>query len=183
MACGITGINSGTACLGNEGGIVRSYAAKLADITAVTLTGNAISNFTMATTGLWKAFVYDRDNTANINQVGSLNNNRFSVELTTFMKFKGLAQASIDAANTSKDCCDTVWIHVLGNGLKVVQGIELDASVTAGFVPSKNRSTRIVPTINSDTSANELKMEYSIAGNQDSFTPSTTLTDTAILAL
>lgn len=183
MASGLTSLNStGTDCSAAEGGIIRSYGCKLADISSVTVTSNVISNFTMASTGLWKEYKYDRDATANFNQAGALNGNKFSVEQTAFMKFKGITSAYILAANTAKDCCDVVFIHVLASGTKVVQGLEFLAA-TGSPEPSINRSTRIVPTINSDTSANEARMEFSIAGSTNTFSQTTSLTDAAILAL
>lgn len=182
MACGLVGISSVVDCTPNEGGIIKSFAAKLADITNVTLTAGVLSNFTMASTGLWEEYVYDKDATANFNQVGALNGNRFTVEGTAFMKFKGISQAYVDAANKAKDCCDVVFVHVLSNGTRLVQGLEY---LTATGAPqgSINRSTRIVPTINTDTSANEARMEYTVAGNSNTFTMTTSLSDSAILAL
>lgn len=182
MACALVGINSITDCSPNEGGIIKSFATNLANITTVTLTTGVISNFTMTSTGLWEEYVYDKDQTANFNQVGSLNNNRFSVEQTAFMKFKGITQAYVDAANKAKDCCDTVWIHVLSNGTRLVQGFEY-LTATGAPTATINRSTRIVPTVNTDTSANEARMEYTVAGNSNTFTNTTSLSDAAILAL
>jgi hypothetical protein len=182
MACGLTGINSVTDCTVNYGGIVKSYGCKLADITSVTITSGEISNFTMASTGLWKEYIYDADGTANYNQVGSVNNNRFSNEQTAFMKFKGITAAYVAAANTAKDCCDVVFIHVLASGARLVQGFEL-LSATGAPSRTANRSTRIIPTINSDTTQNEARMEYAITGNANSFSMSTTLNDAAIEAL
>lgn len=182
MACELVGVGSVGDCVPNEGGIKKSFATKLSNITNVTLTSGVISNFTMSSTGLWEEYIYDLDATANFNQVGALNGNRFSVEQTAFMKFKGISQAYIAAANSAKDCCDTVWVHVLTNGTRVVQGFEY---LTATGAPERtaNRQTRIVPTINTDTSANEARMEYTVAGNANTFTNTTTLSDAAILAL
>lgn len=182
MACEVVGIGAVGDCVPNEGGIIKSFATKLSNITTVTLTTGVISNFTMTSTGLWEEFIYDLDATANFNQVGSINNNRFSVEQTAFLKFKGISQAYIAAANSAKDCCDTVWIHVLSNGVRLVQGFEF-LTVTGSPQRTINRETRIVPTINTDTSANEARTEYTIAGNANTFTNTTTLTDAAILAL
>lgn len=182
MACEIVGINTVTDCVGNEGGIIRSFATKLANITSVTITSGVISNFTMSSTGLWEEFVYDLDATANFNQVGSLNNNRFSVEQTAFMKFKGISQTYIDAANKAKDCCDTVWIHVLSNGTRLVQGFEY-LTATGAPTATINRPTRITPTVNTDTSANEARTEYTVAGNANTFTNTTSMSNSAILAL
>lgn len=182
MACELVGVGSVGDCVPNEGGIKKSLATKLSNITNVTLTSGVISNFTMSSTGLWEEYIYDLDATANFNQVGSLNNNRFSVEQTAFMKFKGISQAYIAAANSAKDCCDTVWVHFLTNGATLVQGFEY---LTATGAPERtaNRQTRITPTINTDTSANESRMEYTVAGNSNSFTNTTSMTAAAILAL
>ena len=182
MACTLTGINSVTDCNANYGGIVKSFGCKLSDITSVTVTSGEISNFTMAGVGAWEEYIYDADGTANYNQVGAVNNNRFSCEQTSFMKFKGVTTAYITAANNAKDCCDVVFIHVLANGARVVQGFEY---LTATGAPSRtaNRSTRVIPTINSDTTQNEARMEYAVTGNSNSFSMPTTLSDSAILAL
>lgn len=182
MACSLTALNSGTDCSTNYGGIVKSFGCKLSDITTVTLTAGVITNFTMATPSQWKEYLYDSDGTANFNQAGALNNNRFSCEQTAFLKFKGITAAYIDAANAAKDCCDVVFIHVLANGTRLVQGFEALAATGA---PDKtaNRSTRIVPTINTDTTQNEARMEYTVAGNANTFTLTTDLNDAAIAAL
>ncbi|TXH43970.1 MAG: hypothetical protein E6Q97_33380 [Desulfurellales bacterium] len=183
MACAVTALNSQTGDCNNQGGIVRSFGCKLADITAVTLTSGVISNFTMASTGLWKAFVYDRDATAFYNQTGAVNNNVYSVEQAALLKFRGISASYIAAANAAKDCCDMVFIHVLANGVRLVQGIEIDSSATGGFVGTANRNTRVIPSMNSDTGANEARMEYSITGNANTLSPSTSLSDSAIAAL
>lgn len=182
MTCDLVGIGSIGDCTPNEGGIVKSFATKLSNITNVTLTAGVVTNFTMSATGLWEEYIYDKDATANFNQVGSLNGNRFSVEQTAFLKFKGISQAYIDAANKASICCDTVWIHVLSNGVRLIQGLE-NLEATGAPEGTKNRQTRIVPTVNTDTSANESRVEYTIAGNSNTFTNTTSLTDLAILAL
>lgn len=182
MACGLVGVNSVTDCTPNQGGIVKSFGCKLSDITNVTVTSGVISNFTMDSTGLWKEYLYDADGTANYNQPGALNGNRFSVEQTAFLKFKGISAAYVDAANNAAACCDVVFIHVLANGTRLVQGLEFMAA-TGAPVRTANRSTRIVPTLNTDTTPNEARMEFSIAGNSNTFSQTTSLTDAAILAL
>lgn len=182
MACALVPLSSVQDCTPNEGGIIRSYVCNLTDITGVTVALGVITNFTMASAGLWKKYEYDRDATANFNQVGSLNGNRFTIEQTAFVKFKGINAAYVKAANDAKDCCDIVVIHVLANGTRLVQGIEYQET-TGAPIGSKNRSTRITPTINTDVSSNEARMELSIAGNSNTFAQTTSLTDAAIEAL
>ena len=89
MACELTTLNSNTGCEQNEGGLVHSFVCKLADITAITLTSGVISNFTMASTGLWKKLEYDRDETSYFNETGERVNETGPVRLTAeaFMKF------------------------------------------------------------------------------------------------
>lgn len=182
MACSTTALNAVTGCTDDAGGIVRSWYCLLSDITAVTLTSNVISNFTMSTTGLWKPLVYDKDDTAYYNEVGARNNGRFSATQTAFLKFKGMSQAYITAANASKDCCNIVCIHVFANGTRHVQGIEIDATATGGFVGSR-LDTRITPSKYSDTGANQSRLEYLIEGQANTLCPTTDLTDSEIAAL
>lgn len=182
MACAITGLGSVGDCTPNEGGIIKSFATKLSNITSVTITSGVISNFTMSSTGLWEEFLYDLDATANFNQAGAINANRFTVEQTAFMKFRGITEASLAAADAAAQCCDTVWIHVLSSGARLVQGFERLAA-TGAPQRTKNSNTRIIPTANTDTSANEARTEYTVQGSANSFTNTTSLSDSAILAL
>lgn len=182
MPCALVGINSVVDCSPNYGGIVKSFGCKLADITSVTLTAGVATSFTMASVGLWKTYIYDADGTARFDQEGTITNNRFNCEQTAFMKFKGITAAYISAANNAKDCCDVVFVHVLANGTRVIQGIE---SLTVTGPPDRtfNRSTRIKPSLRSDTTQNESRMEFVVDGNSNSFSLPTTITDAAIAAL
>ena len=182
MACGITALSSSTDCAANQGGLLYSFACKFSDITSVTITTNVISGLTMSTTGLLKRFDYDLNHTANYNQVGSLNGNRFTIEQTSAMQFRGITSAYIIASNSASECCDTVWFHFLANGICVVQGIEFQAA-TGAPIRSANRSTRIIPTINTDVALNEARVEYSVAGSSNTFSQTSSLTATALAAL
>ncbi len=182
MTCELIGLSSVGDCTPNQGGIIKSFATKLSNITSATITAGVISNFTMSSTGLWEEYEYDKDGTANFTQPGALNNNRFTVEQTAFLKFGGLSQAYLDAANKAAACCDTVWIHVLSNGTRVVQGFEY-LTATGAPTGTINRRTRIVPNATTGTSNEESRLEFVIAGNANSFTNTTSLTDSAILAL
>ncbi len=182
MACDLVGVGTVGDCTPNEGGIVKSFGTKFSNITGVTLTSGVISNFTMSSTGLWEEFLYDLNATANFNQVNTLNGDRSTIEQTAFMSFKGISEAGIAAANSAKDCCDLVFVHVLANGARLVQGIERQAATGA---PSRtaNRSTRLVANVNTDISTNSARIEYTLAGNANTFTHTTSLSDSAILAL
>lgn len=184
MPCSLVALNSVATCVNDGGGIARSFICNLADITAVTLTSGVISGFTMASTGLWKKLDYDKDDTAYFNQVGARANAGapYIATQTAFLKFKGLSSAYTIAANNMKDCCNIVVIHVLSNGTRFVQGIEIDSTAVGGFVGSKT-DTRIIPSAMSDTGANQARLEMLIEGNTFSLAPSTSLTDAAINAL
>jgi hypothetical protein len=182
MACALVGVGSVGDCVPAEGGIIKSYGTVFSNITGVTITSGVISNFTMSSTGLWEEFLYDLNATANFNQVNTLNGDRSTIEQTAFMSFKGISEAQIAAANTSKDCCDLVFIHVLANGVRLVQGIERQAA-TGAPTRTANRSTRLVANVNTDIATNSARVEYTLAGNSNTFTHTTTLSDSAIEAL
>ena len=182
MACSLVNISAQTDCNANQGGIVKSFITSFENITSVTITSGVISNFTMASTGLWVEYDYTKDASANFAQVGTLNGNRSTVEQTAFMKFGGLSAAYVAAANNAKDCCQLVAVHVLANGVRLVQGIE-SQSATGAPASSANRNTRIAVSMLTDTSQNEARMEFTMAGNQNTFALTTSLSDSAILAL
>lgn len=184
MACSIAALNSVADCTNDGGGIARSFMCKLADITAITLTSGVISGFTMASTGLWKQLSYDKDDTAYFNQTGARANAGapYIATQTAFLKFKGMSNTYITVANNMKDCCNVVVIHVLNNGVRLVQGIEIDSTAVGGFVGSKT-DTRVIPSAMSDTGANQARLELLVEGTAFTLTPTTSLTDSAILAL
>lgn len=182
MACEIVNIGTVGDCIAAEGGLSHSYVTKLSNITAVTVAAGVITGFTMASTGAWKKWSYDTDGTSSYAQPGALNNNVFSTNQEAFVKVKGIDAASVDAANKVKQCCDVVAIHVMNNGTRLVQGLEyMEAS--GAPIKTKKGNTRVVPSVLTDTSANESRSEYRIQGVASSFSNTTTLTDTAIAAL
>ena len=185
MACALTALNSNTGCEQNEGGLVHSFVCKLADITAITLTSGVISNFTMASTGLWKKLEYDRDETSYFNETGDRVNETGPVRLTAeaFMKFGGLSSAYKTFSDDASECCDLVFVHVLVSGVRRVQGIEIDASATGGFTGTKIRRTKITPSHLSGTGAEESRMEIFARGISKKAAPYTSLTDAALEAL
>ena len=81
-----------------------------------------------------------------------------------------------------KDCCNVVVIHVLNSGERFVQGIELDSAAVGLFTSSKT-DTRVIPSLMSDTGANQARLELLVEGTAFSLSPSTDLTDAEILAL
>ena len=176
-------LDSGNNCDIVDGGLTHSYYVDREYIDSVTATGNVISAITMGAASKWERLDYDRDNTAYYNQTGSRNGKRIAYDQECFLKFAGLDEVFADASDTVKGICDLVFIHVMTNGKRIVQGIELDAAATGGFDVTKLQSTRLTPSLLSDTSDNESRTEWTIAGQAKVSSPYTTLTDTAIEAL
>jgi len=182
MPCAITAINSNAACAQDQGGIVRSFFCNLTDITAVSNTAGVVTGLTMVSTGLLKLMQYSKDDTAYMNQTGARENERLSVTATAFFKFRGVTAAYIKNANEIGECCSVVAIHIFANGARIIQGIELDATAVGGFVGTR-KVTQVTPSILSDTGANQSRLEYMVEGSSNTFAPSTTLTDAALIAL
>jgi len=183
MPVTVLAIDAGGACDQVDGGISHSYYVDRDFITGVTATGNLITAMTMSTPGKWARLDYDRDQTSFYNQVGARNGKRISYTQTAFLKFAGYTQLYASTADLAKSACKLVFIHVMTNGARVIQGLELDATAVGGIDGSKIQDTRVVPTLNTDTSANEARLEFNIEGQSKSLSPFTDLTDTEIEAL
>lgn len=183
MPCDLVALSSGGSCIDATGGIVRSFAVSKEYITGVTATGNVISAITMSTTGKWKLLTYDVDGTAFFNQTGQRAGRRLTYQQSAFLKFSGLDEVYAAAAKIFGECCQLVFIHILTNGKRVVQGLELDATAVGGFVGTKISDTAATPNLLSDTSENDSRMEFTVEGVAKAPAPFTTLTDSAITAL
>jgi hypothetical protein len=185
MACAITALNSTTGCPDNEGGLQYSYACKLSDISAITVTSGVISGLTMTATGLFKKLVYDKDETSFFNQTGERTNETGALKYTqeAFIKFGGMSSAYKTWADDLSDCCNLVFIHVLTSGARVIQGIEIDAAAVGGFTGTKVRDNKVTPSQFSGTAAEEARLEVAIRARAKRLAPFTSLTDTAIEAL
>ncbi len=185
MACALAALNSTTGCPDNEGGLQYSYVCKLSDITGITVTGNFISAITMSTTGLWKKLVYDKNETSRFDQVGERTNEVGALKYNqeAFLQFGGMSESYKAWADNAADCCQLVFIHVLTNGKLAVQGLEIDSGASGGFVGTKVRDTKIVPSAYSGTAAEEARLEVLVRGRSKQMAPFTDLTPTEIEAL
>mgnify|MGYP003433616961 FL=1 len=185
MACAVTDLDSTSGCDQNEGGLTHSYVAKLADISAITLTSGVITAMTMASTGLWKRLDYDKDETSYFNETGARVNETGPQRLTqeSFMKFGGLTSTYKTWSDDATDCCKLVFIHVHVNGARRVQGIEVDTSATGNLTGSKIRDTKVTTNHQSGTGAEESRFEAFARGITRKAAPYTDLTDTEIEAL
>ena len=137
----------------------------------------------MSAVGKWKKQVYDTDGTAFFNQTGQRKGRRLTYKQASFLKYSGMDSTYAVAAKTFGKCCNLVFIHVLTNGNRVVQGLEIDAAASGGFTGTKVTDTMLTPNLLSDTSQNDSRMEFNVEGEAKEPAPFTTLTDTAIEAL
>ena len=163
------------------GGVYKAYATESSNITAVTVTTGAISAFTMADTGQWGKLEFDdQDNVAFFNEAGEQSGNVTRINGTGLMRFVGVTQSKITAANKAKACCGLVviWFHY--DGTKRVQGIDVAPDGAWEF---SNKLPRVIPNANSGTGGEESLMEYNVAHQSRNLSPTTTLTDTEIEAL
>ncbi len=185
MACALTALNSTTGCPDNTGGLQYSYYTLLANIASVTATNNLITAITMSGATDWEKLEYDKNDTSYFNQPGARFNDIgvLSYPAEALLQFGGFNAAYSLAADSTGDCCNLVFIHVLTNGQRVVQGIELDAAATGGFTGSKIRDTKVTPTQNTNTAAEEAFLQYLIRGTTKKLAPFTDLTDAEIEAL
>jgi len=166
-----------------KGGAIRAWVAEKKHITGVTLTGDTISNFTMASTGKWFKWEFALDNTANFNAATSRSGNRKTVNQTGFLRFTGFDAGLFQDAAEELLTCDVVVIWVLPGNIRLVQGIELDSSATGGFTGTQVERTLLLPSINTDVAQGEGRVEYTIQGISNNLPPVTTITDTALAAL
>ena len=185
MACTLTALNSVTGCPDNTGGIQYSYYTLLANIATVTATNNVITAMTMSGATDWEKLEYDKNDTSYFNETGERLNDvgALAYAQEALLQFGGFNNTFGLAADNTSDCCQLVFIHVLTNGNKVVQGLELDAAATGGFTGTKLRDTKVTPTFNTNTSAEEAFLQYLARGRAKKLAPFTTLTDAAIEAL
>lgn len=184
MAAQLVALSSTAAPCAGVGGIVYSFLAEAKYITSVTTNANGdITNFVMSTTGKWFRWDYDRDNTSNYAQTGARSGRRRSTTQRSLMKFGGYNAAYMKAAQDSEGTCDVVCIHVLTDGTRVTQGIEIDASASGGWTKSKIQQNLITMTALTDTSSNESRFEAVVEGETATKSPMCTLTDAAIAAL
>lgn len=169
----------------DDGGIAYSYVAPLQYLTAVTVTSGIVTGLTMSQADEWVKYTYDSDGTAVYAQPGTRNasgRGRTYAQQADF-KFSGITASYIAAANATALKCPVVCIHVLNNGMRLLQGIELQSGASGGFVKSKVLEALVVPSMTSGLSTESSNMSFSITSTAKSLSVSTDLTDSEIEAL
>ena len=160
-----------TGC-GQGGGVLHSYGVDNQWITAVTVgASNEITGFTMSDTGKWGKYTYDDDDAVAAYTETSNDNGTVTQQLTA--NFNGLSQAKIKALNDAKACCGTTWVHVLNDGTRIVQGIQVDTAGNWAFAnskavvrPASNTQTRTdtnpIATVNINSEAAQLSVPTTV---------------------
>lgn len=182
MPCDITGISVAD-CVDSSGGLLHSYGVSKEYISAVTVSGGVITNFTMSTADKWQKFEYAGNGTSSFVQTGARTGNKIQYDAVATMVFPGHTAAYKAAADAAAACCQMVFVHVLNNGTRVVQGLEIDGAVAGGASKTKVADTKVTPTMTTGTSTEESNLTYSVTGSSRLLAPFTTITDTAIEAL
>jgi len=142
------------------GGQEKAYAVGFDKIDTVAITNGVITGFTMTEAGLWGQLTFDdNDNVAFFNETGEEVGQQVRFNGEGLMKFSGITQNKITAANKAKDCCGVVVVWFSNDGTKRVQGIDVAPDDTWSFSQKK---ARIVPNVISDTGDNEARVEYGV---------------------
>ena len=176
----IVSIDANSDC-SQTGGVEKAYAVPFSEVTAVTVTSGVITGFTMAQVGQWGKLVFDDDNNvAFYHESAEQQGNQTVFTGEGLMKFSGITQAKITAANKAKDCCGLVIVWVHYDGTRRVQGIDVAPDNSWTFSTNK---ARILPNVLSDTSENESRVEYNTTHRGKYASPTTDLDDAAIEAL
>ncbi len=183
MAAQLVALNQATLSCVVNGGYTHLWIAEKKFISAITSSAGVVTNFTMTTTGKWKKWEPDLDNTANYAQTGNRTGKNRNQAQVGFAKFGGIDPAMVIANQDAVQTCDVVAIYVLPNGTRLVQGLEIDAAATGGFTGSKIEQTLLISSTFTDTAQNENRTEFTIQGIAALPSSTTTLSDTALAAL
>jgi hypothetical protein len=185
MAVDVVAINSVTGCCDDTGGPDYAWYVDLAYVTGITTVSGQITNLTMSTTGKLKRLDFTRNDTARFAQPGEegpTGRIKGYAQVGT-MVFACVNKTNTDAADLAATVCNLLVIWVMNNGTRRVQGIEIDATATGGFTPSKLKAATVIPAEDSGTGAETTSLTFTINSRSKKLSPYTSLTDTALAAL
>lgn len=183
MACVPVALNTGT-CISANGGAEYAYACSFDNITAATVAGGLITALTL-TDALVK-LVPNKNQTCRFDETGERPNEfstKFQYNQEGFAYFAGKDNSLKLVADAYSQCCQLVIFWVLNTGAIAVQGVEIDAGTTLGLSSSKEGDCRCTPSLLSDTSANEARLELLFNSKSRLAAPYTDLTPTELEAL
>lgn len=181
LVCQLESLSQGQSqCSKFIGGLRATYAVDWLDVATTTVTAGVLTALTL---GVGKNMVKiegDDDNTSFYNQEGAREGNAYRNTQSAFIKFTGLTNAKVVAANHSKGVLKGLYIHVLNDGSIHVQGAELNDDGSA-LVPSF-QGAKLNPSAKSNTAEGESALEYNIQSVAGDLVP-TSMTVTALEAL
>lgn len=180
--CNLINLTTVGECRDDDGGVyvvLLNSFENVASFVFSPTTGN-ITNIVMVTTGTWKKYEFDTDDdTAYYNQSQIENSKQVSQE--GFMKFGGLTGTMVEFADGIKACCRLIGVWFYNSGITVVQGVDVDIArneARKSFKPLKARVNVL-----SGTSAEQSRVEVFLNSTGKFFSKTTTLSQSAILAL
>lgn len=181
LVCKLETLSQGQAqCSKFIGGLRATYAIDWLDVDTATVTAGVLTAITLkAGKGMVK-IEGDDDNTSFYNQEGAREGNAYRNTQSAFIKFTGLTNAKVVAANHSKGVLKGLYIHLLNDGSLHVQGGELNVDGTL-LIPSF-QGAKLNPSAKSNTGEGESALEYNIQSVSGDLVP-TSMTVAALDAL
>lgn len=181
LVCQLTGLSQGqNQCVKSVGGLRATYAIDWLDIATATVTAGVLSAITLVATKTLVLMEGDDDNTSFYNQEGAREGNAYRVTQSAFLKFTGVSNAKVVAANHSKGVLKGLYFHIYNDGSIHVQGGELSADGTK-LEPSF-QGAKLNPSVKSNTGEGESAVEFNIQAVASDLVP-TSLTKAALDAL
>jgi hypothetical protein len=181
LVCVLTGLSQGQAqCTKTIGGVRATYAVDWLDVQSATVTAGILTAITLKASKFLVKIEGDDDNTSFYNQTGAREGNAYRNTQDAFLKFTGLSNAKVVAANHSKGVLKGLYFHVLNDGTIQTQGGELTAD-GAAMEPSF-QGAKLNPSVKSNTGEGESALEYSIQSVAADLVP-TSMTVSALEAL
>lgn len=179
----IISIDQTTGVCDTDGGIVYSHGMLCSNFTGVTVdaAGN-ITGFTTAVTGNIGKLQYDtEEDVPYFNETGERTGKKHLYNQEAFMSFDGITADKIKAGDSAAAGCCNIFIHTFANGVKRMQGIQVDKD-TGDWTLSKKRALVTVNN-NSNTGDATDRMEWTISSQSKYAAPVVAMTDAAIEAL
>jgi hypothetical protein len=181
LVCQLETLSQGQSqCTKFIGGLRATYAVDWLDVDTAVVTAGVLSALTLKATKNLVKIEGDDDNSSFYNQEGAREGNAYRNTQSAFIKFTGLTNAKVVAANHSKGVLKGLYIHLLNDGSLHVQGGEFNADASA-LIPSF-QGAKLNPSAKSNTGEGESALEYNIQSVSGDLVP-TSMTVSALEAL
>lgn len=181
LVCKLEGLIQASAdCTKFIGGLRTTYAIDWLDVATAPVVNDVLTTITLKAGKAMVKIEGDDDNTSFYNQEGAREGNAYRNTQSAFIKFTGLTNAKVVAANHSKGVLKGLYIHILNDGSIHVQGGELNSTGNA-LIPSF-QGAKLNPSAKSNTGEGESALEYNIQSVSGDLVP-TSMTVAALDAL